>query len=375
MVANNMLLAVHCKKTDQVDIKAPILKFITATYGDRQANDAADDLANVQQLRNDVSGLTGALPALRDTLAKRVRPQPCWNCWGAHSAVPVCVHAAEGFACVRRAPARRAPAGLRCLARSRERTLLCTLPWGRSRISWAPAWRAPALLRAWVPGRIVTGGLACPDQCSRRALAGRSPLAPSTAWPRLRRDPAAAPRGAPWARRYYRALSLMETRFPVGDDAEHVRLRFTWYDSFRPSKKTEQASIHYEKASVLFNVGAVLTQMALAADRGSDAGLKEAARRFQARRGARPDHAPGPAAGRACLESRRLPGGCLPRAARNEEARRQRAPRRGGGRRRRACSGSCATTRACAWRRRGRWTSGRSARACWSACAWRRRRR
>ena len=79
MVANNMLLAVHCKKTDQVDIKAPILKFITATYGDRQANDAADDLANVQQLRNDVSGLTGALPALRDTLAKRVRPPPCWE--------------------------------------------------------------------------------------------------------------------------------------------------------------------------------------------------------------------------------------------------------------------------------------------------------
>lgn len=73
----------------------------------------------------------------------------------------------------------------------------------------------------------------------------------------------------------------METRFPVGNDSEHVRLTFTWYDSFRPSKKTEQASIYYEKACVLFNMGAVLTQMALAADRGSDAGLKEAARRFQ----------------------------------------------------------------------------------------------
>ena len=81
--------------------------------------------------------------------------------------------------------------------------------------------------------------------------------------------------------RYYRALSLMETRFPVGSDSEHVRLAFTWYDSFRPSKKTEQASIYYEKACVLFNMGAVLTQLALAADRGSDAGLKDAARRFQ----------------------------------------------------------------------------------------------
>ena len=72
MVANNMLLAVHCKKTDQVDLKGPICKYITATYGDHQAKDAGDDLAAVQQLRNDVAGLTGALPALRDTLAKCV---------------------------------------------------------------------------------------------------------------------------------------------------------------------------------------------------------------------------------------------------------------------------------------------------------------
>ena len=73
----------------------------------------------------------------------------------------------------------------------------------------------------------------------------------------------------------------METRFPVGNDSEHVKLSFTWYDSFRPSKKTEQASIYFEKASVLFNMGAVLTQTALAADRTSDVGLKDAARRFQ----------------------------------------------------------------------------------------------
>jgi len=120
----------------------------------------------------------------------------------------------------------------------------------------------------------------------------------------------------------------METRVPVGDDAEHVRLRFTWYDSFRPSKKTEQASIHYEKASVLFNVGAVLTQMALAADRGSDAGLKEAARRFQARRGARAGPRPRPR----CRQG--VPGhtapACWPRsrAVRSEGPRRQRARRR-----------------------------------------------
>ena len=70
MVANNMLLAVHCKKTDQVDLKGPINKYISSTYGPQQATDAADDLATAQQLRSDVAGLTGALPMLRDTLAK-----------------------------------------------------------------------------------------------------------------------------------------------------------------------------------------------------------------------------------------------------------------------------------------------------------------
>ena len=77
MVANNMLLAVHCKKTDQVDLKGPISKYITSTYGAQQATDAGDDLATVQQLRNDVAGLTGALPTLRDTLAKCVGLQFC----------------------------------------------------------------------------------------------------------------------------------------------------------------------------------------------------------------------------------------------------------------------------------------------------------
>ena len=66
----NMLLAVHCKKGDHLDLKDPIWSYICATYSDQQAHDAADDLASVQQLRNDVVGLTGSLPDLRDTLAR-----------------------------------------------------------------------------------------------------------------------------------------------------------------------------------------------------------------------------------------------------------------------------------------------------------------
>lgn len=81
--------------------------------------------------------------------------------------------------------------------------------------------------------------------------------------------------------RYYRALGMMETRFPVGRDSDQVHLSFTWYDAFKPTKKAEACSIHLERAAVLFNIGAVLTQQALGCDSSSDAGMKEAARKFQ----------------------------------------------------------------------------------------------
>lgn len=58
-------------------------------------------------------------------------------------------------------------------------------------------------------------------------------------------------------------------------------LSFTWYDAFRASKRAEQYSIHFEKAAVMFNLGAVLTQQALACDRTQDQGMKDAAKKFQ----------------------------------------------------------------------------------------------
>ena len=86
-------------------------------------------------------------------------------------------------------------------------------------------------------------------------------------------------------RRYFRALCLMETRFPISRDSGQVHVSFVWYDAFRHSKKTEQCSIHFEKASVLFNLAAILTQQALNADRTADAGRKEAAKFFQVSHG------------------------------------------------------------------------------------------
>ena len=73
----------------------------------------------------------------------------------------------------------------------------------------------------------------------------------------------------------------METRFPISKDRSHVMISFTWYDAFRASKRTEQYSIHFEKAAIMFNLGAVLTQQALACDRTQDQGMKDAAKKFQ----------------------------------------------------------------------------------------------
>ncbi|XP_072956759.1 vacuolar-sorting protein BRO1 [Typha angustifolia] len=85
---------------------------------------------------------------------------------------------------------------------------------------------------------------------------------------------------------YSRALALIEPRFPISPDRGHVSsLAFTWYDAFKPSKKATQNSIHLERAAVLFNLGAVYSQIALAADRTAEKGLKQACNAFQSAAG------------------------------------------------------------------------------------------
>lgn len=74
---------------------------------------------------------------------------------------------------------------------------------------------------------------------------------------------------------------MMETRFPISRDGNHVHIAFKWFDAFRPTRALEQSSIHYEKAAILFNLAAVMTQQALGYDRSTDSGLKDAARKFQ----------------------------------------------------------------------------------------------
>ncbi|BAF26864.2 Os10g0495300, partial [Oryza sativa Japonica Group] len=86
---------------------------------------------------------------------------------------------------------------------------------------------------------------------------------------------------------YARALSLVEPRFPISSDRAHVHsLAFTWHDAFKTGKKASVASIHLEKAAVLFNLAAVYSQIALAADRATDVGIRTACGSFQSAAGA-----------------------------------------------------------------------------------------
>ena len=82
--------------------------------------------------------------------------------------------------------------------------------------------------------------------------------------------------------RYYGQLELLDLRFPV--DENHIKVSFTWFDAFT-HKPTAQYSLAYEKASIIFNISAVLSCHAANQNRHEDVGLKTAYHSFQAAAG------------------------------------------------------------------------------------------
>lgn len=82
--------------------------------------------------------------------------------------------------------------------------------------------------------------------------------------------------------RYYGQLELLDLRFPV--DENHIKISFTWFDAFT-HKPTSQYSLAYEKASIIFNISAVLSCHAAHQTRSEDSGLKTAYHSFQASAG------------------------------------------------------------------------------------------
>ncbi|KAH8592920.1 BRO1-like domain-containing protein [Bisporella sp. PMI_857] len=103
---------------------------------------------------------------------------------------------------------------------------------------------------------------------------------------RLRQDMRGASKDSAAGRdllyRYYGQLELLDLRFPV--DENHIKISFTWFDAFT-HKPTSQYSLAYEKASIIFNISAVLSCHAAFQTRSEDSGLKTAYHSFQASAG------------------------------------------------------------------------------------------
>ncbi|XP_062109971.1 vacuolar-sorting protein BRO1 [Humulus lupulus] len=86
---------------------------------------------------------------------------------------------------------------------------------------------------------------------------------------------------------YYKALCLVETRFPISPDKDHVNsVTFVWHDTFKNKQKASQQNIHLEKAAILFNLGAVYSQIGLSYDRSTVDGRRQASHAFIAAAGA-----------------------------------------------------------------------------------------
>ncbi|EON98942.1 putative vacuolar protein-sorting protein bro1 protein [Phaeoacremonium minimum UCRPA7] len=82
--------------------------------------------------------------------------------------------------------------------------------------------------------------------------------------------------------RYYGQLELLDLRFPI--DEQHIKISFTWFDAFT-HKPTAQYSLAFEKASIIFNIAAVLSCHAANQTRSEEGGLKTAYHSFQASAG------------------------------------------------------------------------------------------
>ncbi|XP_071735609.1 vacuolar-sorting protein BRO1-like [Rutidosis leptorrhynchoides] len=86
---------------------------------------------------------------------------------------------------------------------------------------------------------------------------------------------------------YFKALTAVESRFPISSDKDHVNtVTFTWHDAFKNKQKASQQNIHLEKAAILFNLGAVHSQIGLTFDRSTVEGRRQASHSFIAAAGA-----------------------------------------------------------------------------------------
>eukprot|EP00891_Asterochloris_glomerata_P009398 jgi/Astpho2/9398/Aster-01663 len=82
--------------------------------------------------------------------------------------------------------------------------------------------------------------------------------------------------------RYSQALAALQQHLPFSErDSEGVRTAFPWRDAFQGDKGFVSPAIQYERAAVVFNLGALSSQQPLNNDLNTDGGVKLAAKQFQ----------------------------------------------------------------------------------------------
>jgi programmed cell death 6-interacting protein len=79
--------------------------------------------------------------------------------------------------------------------------------------------------------------------------------------------------------KYYQQLIYAEKRFPVSETK--IKLSFTWFDAFKPSRKIVMYSLAYEQASILFNAAALESHAGVQQDRSNGEGLVAACAHFK----------------------------------------------------------------------------------------------
>ena len=166
----NIMLAVHCKKAEPLELRGPVQEYIAATYGDSAAQDAAEDLETIEGQRAQIVGMGGSLPSLRDLMAK------CAAC-GRPPPTPRILPSVPRFDSNERHPLVRPAPCFEHLVEPRS------APCDQGRTLSA------AHLSAWTTGRNLLIIAKC---------------------------------------RYYRALATMETRFPISKNPGHIHLSFIW---------------------------------------------------------------------------------------------------------------------------------------------------
>lgn len=83
---------------------------------------------------------------------------------------------------------------------------------------------------------------------------------------------------------YYQHITQAEPYFPVSDTS--CTVSFTWSDAWRGDRQATLSSLKFERASILFNIGASAASQGATMDQGSVEGLKAACKLFMQAAGA-----------------------------------------------------------------------------------------